>query len=322
MGEDLNTGVISTDNSSSEISGEEISKALDEPDAELPENTEEVVTTPDKPKDNVPKGCPEKFINKDGSVNIENLINSYKGLEPLLNERANWDKERADYLKLKEQVKAQEQARENEARQAGFNSAQEMTQAKEIATLEANEYRRYLHYTDEPETVAKLLDAYEKNPTPELMEDIEMEFSGQINKRVGAIAEQKKLEHSQQAAEYAKTKFYSTAEEVISRAVDENPEIFNYEPFNQMFVNAFTKYGENFTYDDASALINTFQQMKELYRAEFEKEAGIKLQNNQATDKLATITGNNSAPASSQHKEVSIEGLSRGELDKVIRQYI
>ena len=322
MEESLNTSVEGADNSSTEITSEEISKALDEPVAEEPSKTEEVATPKEEPKDNVLEGCPEKFLNKDGTLNAGNLVNAYKELEPLVNERAKWNKERADYLKLKERFEAQEQEKERQAQQAGYSSAQEMSQAREIATLEANEYRRYLHYTDDPESVARLIDAYEANPTQELMEDIEMEFSGQINKRVGAISEQRKQQHNQQAAQYAQTKMLTAAEQVISRTVDENPEMFNYEPFNAMFVNALEKYGENFTYDDANALINTFKQMKDLYRAEFEKEAGVKLENSKATDKLAAITGNNSAPAASQNSEIDFKGLSKGELAKALKQFV
>lgn len=317
---------VQTDNSSDttqEFSTADIEKVLDEPVQQAENNSENVPEenqTDDKKQDNIPQGCPEKFINKDGTVNVENLSKAYKELEPLVNERAEWKKERAELLAAKEQLDAINKQQEQQAQLAGFNSMRDMQNSYEVAALETNEYRKYLSYTDDPGYVASLLENYEHNPSKKLMEQIEVEFSPEVNKRVAILAERKKMAYETEQAQLANTKRMTSIEQVISKAVDENNELFNYEPFKKMFVNAIVKYGDNFTYDDAKVLMSTMQEMKELYQKDFEKQHGTKLQNDEATNKIASISATNSAPAASQN--INIDGMSDKELVKVISKYI
>ena len=45
---------------------------------------------------------PQKFRNKDGSANVSALLKSYKALEPLINEKAKWTKEKESLTQKKQ----------------------------------------------------------------------------------------------------------------------------------------------------------------------------------------------------------------------------
>lgn len=328
MGEEQITSVDTTDNSSSDADlQEQISAALDEPettDKPTDKATDNVVDeepSAKQDKDNTIQ-CPEKFRKEDGSADVEKVLKSYKELEPLVNEKAAWEKERAELLKSKQELDRIYQQQEQNARNAGYSSSLDMQQQLEIAALEANEYAKYLNYTDDPAQVRQMLINYMNNPTPEQMEDIELEFAPEVNKRVAIASERKRIEFETQQQKDAETSTLSKIEDVISQSVDENSEIFEYEPFKNLFLNAIGKYRDNFTIDDAKMLINAMVQMKGLFQAEFEKQHGIKIENDKDTDKLADISGTNSAPAARQLSNADINNMSTSELAKEIRKYI
>ena len=314
--------VSTTDNSNNSEDNlqEEIAKALDEPE------TKETKTETEPQKETQDNGqsidCPDKFKNKDGSVNIENVLKSYKEIEPLVQAKADWEKERAELLEVKKQLDEINQKKDEQARQAGYDSLQDMEQTYEIAAIEANEYAKYLQYVDDPEAVRELLVQYANNPTAKLMEDIEVEFAPEINKRIAVLADRHRQQFAIEQQKQAETMKMASIEDVIAKSVDANEEIFKYAPFKQLFVSTLQRYGDNFTFDDAKALINCFEQMKELYKADFEKQTGAKLQNDKATDKLAGINPLNSAQAATPISNAQIDKMSSTELAKEIRKYI
>jgi hypothetical protein len=316
------------DNSASDGLGldEQIEKALDEPASEPTEAAqEEVVTEPGKnEQDNIIE-CPEKFKNEDGSINIKNLIKSYTGLEPLINQKSSWEKERAELLKYKERLEALDKQKEDNAKQAGFNSALDMQQTYEVAQYEANEYLKYLQYLDDEarENVQNLLYRYANNPSEKLMREIEVEFAPDVNKRIAVQADRMRNKFEQDRQAMAETTRLTNIEDVISKSVDAHNELFNYEPFKNMFVNTLHRFGDNFTFEDAQVLMNTIVELKSAFEEEFKKNSASNEANKLATDKLASILGLNSAPASRQQMDrVDLNKLSNVQLDKLLDKYI
>lgn len=312
----------STDNS--EVTTEQILEALepeqdvepqdDKVDAEK-EETQPSETTEEQP-DNTEE-VPEKFVSADGKADINKILKSYKELEGY---KSKLEKERADLLKIKEQADKEAQAKEQQARNAGYESVLDMQQKHEIAQIEANEYAKYLSVTDEPQEVLKMLQEYATNPSPELMKEIELEFAPEINKQIAIISDRKARDFEILKAQQAETQKYSNIETVISKSIEKNNELFNYEPFKQLVIRTLAKYGDNFTYEDSEILMDTMVQMKELFQKEFENNKNAQIQNNSATDKLSSISGQNSAPSASTPTDIS--NLSDKELAKVIRQFI
>lgn len=311
-----------TDNSYVTYTDAEISDALgydnEEPvETETPKETttDDTVETPTQ--DNTQTEYPDKFKKEDGSVDVDRMFKSYSELESY---KSKLEQERAELNKYKEQVEQMQQEREQQAQQAGFNSAEDMQHKYEVAAFEANEYAKYLAYTDEPEQVRQMLINYQNNPSEQLMEDIEMEFSPDINKKVATASARAQAVYEQQQAQQAENNKLSNIENIIAKTVDVNSQVFDYEPFKKMFVSLLQKYGDAIQPDDTILMVNTMNEMKELYRQEFEKATGTTIANNNATDKLAALSDNKSAPATSQ--PTNWENLSQGELEKYIAKYI
>ena len=166
---------------------------------ETPENTEVTDTpeentqgqettdiTEDKPQ------IPEQFLNQDGTVNVDDLLKSYKELQPLADEKAKWEQEKNELQKQADYAKQLQDAAQLEAQNLGYRNTEEYALITEIAGATANEYMKYLHTVEEPDKVRGLLALYSKNPTPELLERIEDEFSVDVVKNVSVQAERTK----------------------------------------------------------------------------------------------------------------------------------
>lgn len=321
------TTVESTDNSASENLNldEQIEKALDEPETSTVEEPaqEETIEQSEENEDNTIK-CPDKFKNEDGSINVQNLLKSYIGLEPVVNQKANLEKENAELLKAKQQLDELQKQQEVNAKQAGYNSALDMQQSYQVAQFEANEYFKYLQYVDEDSRgeVQNLLYQYANNPSQEIMKAIEVEFSPEINKRIAIQKDRMEQQFESERNQQAETTKMTNIENVISKSVEANNKLFDYEPFKNLFVSTLHKYGENFTYEDAQALMSTVVALKGLFEEEFKKNAAAVDANSKATDKLAAISGQGSAPASGQEDRVDLNKITSTQLDKLLDKYI
>ncbi len=327
MDNELDTSVQeSTDNSSENTANldEQIEQVLDEPVNEDKQANEEPEEKLLDNQDNIIE-CPDKFKNEDGTINVKNLAKSYKELEPLLNQKNTWEKERAELLKAKEQLDAINKQQEENAKSAGFNSALDMQQRYEVARFEANEYLKNLQYVEDEtrRDIENLLYMYANNPSEELMKAIEVEFAPDVNKRIAIQAERMKQQFESNKLQQAETAKMTSIEDVISKSVDAHNDLFNYEPFKKMFVNTLHRFGDNFTFDDAQVLMNTVMELKSLFEEEFKKSSASSDANKKATDKLAAISGINSAPASGQQSEnVDLNKLTNQQLDKLLEKYI
>lgn len=324
MSEEFTSPSVDTDNS--EISLEEqVIKALDEPvdTDEGSDNQEDVAEDVENKEqaDNTFEGVPDKFKNKDGSIDVSKLAKSYRELESMQSSKATqYEQDRAELEALRKEKKEEAERREKEALEAGYESQMDMEQAFTVANFEANEYMKYLQYTDDPEEVEKLIIKYNNTADPAILEEIQMEFSPQITTRIAVQADRIKQDFEKQKAEFEQTQMMGNIENVLGQTVSENPEHFAHKPMKDLFINILGKYGNNFTFADAKLLLGTFDEMKEIYRQEFAKEHGLKIANDKATDKLAAITGTNSAPAASQ--KTSIDKMSNVELAKFVRNCI
>lgn len=325
MDNEQTVSTAATEDNSSTYSEQDIYSALDEPsttqedtqDTEQEESTEEKVET----KDNTQIECPDKFKNQDGTPNWENVLKSYKELESNSSRKeAEWKKERADLLAAKQRLDEIDKISEQQAKNAGYNSFADLTDALTIARTEAEEYAKYVQYTDDPQAVLKMLQQYADNPTQELLEDIELEFAPAINKKVALASDKKQRELSTTKAEREETIMYTNIENVISQSVEHDQQIFQYEPFNNLFAKSIERFGDKFTLEDAKALIGAVNELKSEFKKEFEKEYGMKQQNDKAIDKIASI--NNSSAQSATAYNPDLTGLSDKEVASLISKYI
>lgn len=321
-----------TDNSTEQdFTQEDIMSALKEPEEDGSKaekatevnddnSVEDTPPSQDNKQDN-PLECPDKFKNEDGTANWDKVLKSYKELEPLVNQKAQWEKERAELLSYKQQIEEQQKQYEQTARQQGFNSTQDMEHSYELAALKANEYYKHIRETEEPEKVTQMLIDYANNPNDELLSEIEFEFPSNTIKEVTRLEEQQKQYYNYVASKQAETQKMSNIEGIIGHAVEKHDELFDYAPFKQLFVNALNKYGDRFTNEDAEALMNTMVEMKKLFQEEFTKQSTKDAQNKQATDNIASLNNKNSAPAASQ-KELDISKMTDKQLAKYLQDFV
>lgn len=325
MDNETNATVETTDNSSTtELSlDEQINKAFDEPE-QTTEGKEPVIeeTKQIEKQDNTIE-CPDKFKNEDGSINVQNLLKSYIGLEPIVNQKATLEKENAELLKAKSQLDEMQKQQEQNAKQAGFNSALDMQQTYQVAQFEANEYRKYLQYLDDETraNVQSLLYQYSNNPSSEIMKEIEVEFAPEINKHIAIQKFQIEQQFEAEKNKIAETAKMSNIENVISKSVEANNKLFDYEPFKNLFINTLNKFGDRFTYEDSEALMNTVVALKNLFEEEFKANVASNNANNDATDKLASISGQGSALSDSVDN-IDLNKISSTQLDKLLDKYI
>ena len=300
----MDNEVLSTettqDNSTSDVDTEAlVNELLEEPNEDVETNeapTEEATEAKEEEsKDNTHK-YPEKFL-ENGELNVDKLIEAYSNIEKYSSQLTAQRKQEEQELKqLREWAQFQNQQAQQTARNAGYETAQDYQQAKEIAGLEANEYSKYLHYIEDPEerlAVQELLSDYRTNPSKSLLNRIEMEFAPEINKLVGIEAFKKQQQFDNQKQTDAETLKMTNIEGVISEAMQTNRELFDDEAFNTLFVNTLYRYGDNFTIEDANILMSAIKQMQASAVEAYKKSIDVAKDNEKATDKLATITGTN-----------------------------
>lgn len=319
----VSTPEVVPDNSQEDSASldEQIAKALDEPEEETPSEEPKTDVPPEQPKvekpqDNTVK-CPDKFKKEDGSVDVDNLLKSYTELESMASSKQTaWDKERAE---LQSKVDAFNKQQEEQAQQYGFNSPQEMANAYELINTEANEYYRYINSTDDPATVTQMLRDYINNPSEELREEIELEFSPEIIRRVAATTERKRFQLEQQSQQYAQTAEMTKIEETIRQLCEKHNAILQDENVKKFVVDQFNKFGSGLDYETASAMLSLLEARESSLKQTVNDIASK--QNTQATDKLAAISNSSSAP-SSDDNEVDFDKLSPKEQAKLIDKYL
>ena len=299
----------------------EIAKVLDEPDENTSEDTQEGQEAPsnDEPKDNTIE-CPEKFKNKDGSVNIENLVKSYTELESSTSQqKASWEKEKAELQKAKEQLDAYNKQQEEQAKQAGFNSQQDMQNMYELISTEANEYYKYIGQTDDPERVTGMLQDYINNPTLEKREDIELEFSPEVIRNVTIATERRRYQLEQASQTNAQTQEMMKVENTIQQLCDKHNDILQDEKVKDFVVAQFTKFGSALDFETASAMLTLLEQREGGYKKTVDNLTAQ--ENKKATDKLAAISNSSSAPGGDDDW-ANFDSLSPSQQEKIIGKYL
>lgn len=290
---------------------------------ETPENTEVTAptentsagekttqTTEDKPQ------IPEQFLNQDGTVNVDDLLKSYNELQPLAEEKAKWEQEKTELQKQADYAKQLQDAAQLEAQNLGYRNTEEYALITEIAGATANEYSKYLHTVEEPDKVRGLLALYSKNPTPELLERIEDEFSVDIVKNVSVLAERTKNQILQQQQEQRYETIKQEAETFVQNSIKDFPDWFKIPEFTNFFADALRVKGDRF---ETAAFIKHLENLKEYFRKEFIAEQNAHKENNKELDNLKNLT-----PKSIQQNTSSknIDDYSPEELDKAISELV
>lgn len=276
---------------------------------ETKENTE-TDKVEDKPQ------LPEEFLNQDGTVKVDDLIKSYNELKPLLSQKEQWEQEKAQLQQQAEYAKQIQEQAQTEAENLGYKNPEEYAFITEIANAQANEYLKYLHTVGEPDKVRGLLALYAKNPTPELLERIEDEFSVDIVKHVSVLGER----YKNQLIQYQQNQRYETlkqeAESFVNNSINDFPEWFKIPEFTQFFADALKIKGDRF---ETAAFIKHIENLKAYFRKEFEQEQNANKENKSEIDSLKNLSPKNKQVNPSSK---NLDDYSPEELDRAISQYI
>lgn len=290
---------------------------------ETPENTEVTDTPEDNPEgQETPENTedksqiPEQFLNQDGTVNVDDLLKSYNELQPLTDEKAKWEQEKTELQKQADYAKQIQEQALLQAQNLGYQNTEEYALITEIAGATANEYSKYLHTVEEPDKVRGLLALYSKNPTPELLERIEDEFSVDIVKNVSVLTERTKNQIIQQQQEQRYETIKQEAETFVQNSIKDFPDWFKIPEFTNFFADALRVKGDRF---ETAAFIKHLENLKEYFRKEFIAEQNANKENNKELDNLKNLT-----PKTIQQNTSSrnIDDYSPEELDKAIGELI
>lgn len=278
------------------------------------ENNTEVEEAPET-TDNKPQ-VPEQFLNQDGTIKVDDLINSYNELQPLAEEKAQWEKEKTELQKQADYSKQLQEQAQIEARNLGYKNSEEYALITEIADVTSNEYLKYLHTVEEPDRVRGLLAIYSKNPTPELLEKIEDEFSVDVVKNVSILAERAKNQILQKQYEQKFEIIKQEAETFVQNAIKDFPEWFEIPEFTNFFADALKIKGDRF---ETTAFVEHIKKLKEYFKKEFIAEQNASKENKTEIDTLKNLS-----PKTIQQKTTvkNIDDYSPEELEKAIGELV
>lgn len=264
---------------------------------------------------------PKKFKNKDGSLNIQKLANSYKALEPLINEKSEWEKQKLD-LEGKAQIAEQLTKQQDElAKQFGFDSfdalkakQQEMQTNTQMATFEANVYANYLSLCENPQEVRDLLIQYAQNPSKGLKDQINELFPIEVIEKVAEDRASFKNQLAIQKQQQDRAVNAKRAEEHINNVVTEYKDWFENKEFANVYALAFQYLGIDL---DASKMFPAMQALKDSWIKDYENSKATKLENDDAVKVLEGLSPNSTQKPKST-LNVDINTIEPDKLDKLI----
>ena len=276
------------------------SKTTDVPESVENEAVNEESEQSSNLQQNRTQRVPKKFIDKDGNVKVDELAKSYLALEPLINEKAQWTKEKQN---LVEQLNRQ-------------SLIPPQTTQKALSFLQAGNYAKMLNESINPEETKVLLEKFKQNPTPELLSQIEDNFSKANVKKV-AVTSQKELQLVNQ-------KIFKQNLEQLKNHMDnfrnqtlEKYRSYFYNPaFCKLFNKAFELTGTNL---DVASLVNMLDEYAKTKLLEFQLHKKRQDENADATSELTGMI-----PSSKAKKRETLPDVNLLEIeDKVLlKKYI
>ena len=251
---------------------------------------------------------PEKFLKEDGTPDYERMAKSYLELEPLVNEKAQWSKEKIDLEQKAQLADNYKQQQDVMAKNLGFENYQALEQHQnqlnfntQMAKYEANEYAKYLNQAENPAETRELLMLYSQQPSPELLAEIESRFTGDVHKKVGenmaGVKQQIQQQNMQQTYETEK----ESARTYLVDVTEKYGDYFKNEAFTNMFGLAFKELGTKL---DAPTLISAMDAYKDSVIKEYESSKQAKAENDKAKSDLSGLNPGGENVNNGQEKNI------------------
>ena len=294
------------------IETEDNSENLNEQEPETTDNSEKENTEPEGNDNNDGNG--EELIGGKFKTQ-EELLKAYQEQEKQVGTMSN---EVGELRKVKDEYDKILQHQEELAHVYGFDSAaeleaysQQLQADNDVAAFTADEYLKNINECEFPDEMRGLLLKYKQNPTPDLLNMIEEEFSNSIIKNVaqnvalfkGQLANQKQqaLEEQQMAA----------AREYLDDVTKKYSDYFKDEAFRNIYADLFKAYGPDLKTDYVVDLLEKYAQSR---ISQYQKNEALKKENATSTD---SFEGLNDSPPEGSSK--SVLEMSEDELKKALR---
>ncbi|MEI7474695.1 MAG: hypothetical protein WCK67_07935 [bacterium] len=314
MTDNLNTEPVNSDNSN----------------VNKPENIDDKavnsVTTNDESNNQDDFAIPEKFLKEDGTPDYQKLTKSYKELEPLLGEKAQWSKEKTELEQKAQYAEQVKQQQDVMAKNFGFNSYNDFEKHQEqlqfnsqMANYEADEYAKYLNQSDNPAETRELIMLYKQHPNPELLAEIESRFTGDIHKKVGENLALVKQNIQQQQIQQSYEKEKESATQYLTDVTTQYADHFKNDAFTNMFGLAFKELGTNL---DTKTFISAMDAYKDSIIKDYESSKQTNAENDNAKQGLADLNPNGKhINNNSSFQEKNILSMSEEEIKKEFNKY-
>lgn len=287
-------------------------------------NVQEPLNNDDNSNDNGNKE-PENSEN-DGNENqqskkfgtLDDALKGYSELEKKLGQQSNelgeLRKQAEENQALKKQIA---DLQLTEAKEKGFDSVKSYQYHKDIAQFTADEYSKHLQECEFPDEMVRLLNEYKNNPSAELLETIESQFSVETLKDVAgksAIFEGQLQAKENEALE---NEIKLSVQQYLNENVTKYADKFKNPAFAALYGEAFRAYGCELRTDKFVELMDSFADAT---IKEFRIKNGIKEENTKATNEITGLGGTTGSAAKGNGK--SLTDMSEDELDEMLDRLI
>jgi len=203
-----------------------------------------------------------------------------------------------------------------EAQKKGFQDVKSYQNHKEVANFVANEYAQHIQECEFPDEMVNLLDEYRKNPTDDLLETIESQFSVETLKDVAGKNALFKGQLQQREQEALESGVKTSAQQYLDENVNKYADRFQNPAFAALYGEAFRAYGCNLNTDKFVELMDNFAES--IIKAKGIVN-GINKENHNDTDEIAGLTNGNTGKTRSGK---SLLQLSEQDLSKRLDELI
>lgn len=252
-----------------------------------------------KTNDSQAPEIPNKFLNKDGSTNISSLVKSYKELEPLLNEKANWVKEKALLTSQLSKFKTQ-------------------NVFSDLSKYSIALYEKVLERSSDIEKAKSLIEQLKQNPSEESIKELESLFPSDVVKEVFMEASQSHVSESIEIYKKLQEADFQKAESYLVPIVEKNLEILKNPVAASIFGEVFNNFGPAL---DSEWFFEKLNQLKEAFILDYQKSQSINKEKDSAVSAAAKLSPNSSTKGGDSLLHRNALDLSPKELDKMLDEY-
>lgn len=283
--------------------------------SEIDENTEPSNDDNSQENDQEPESKEESDAEKSRFANIEEATKAHAELQKKLGLQSN---ELGELRKKVAEAEERETSKKlQEAQSKGFESVSEYENSKEVAIFTADRYAEHLNECEFPDEMNNLLEEYRKDPSDELLEAIESQFSLGTIKKVAGKAEHFKGELQARDNEALMKEIKDSAANYLNENVSKHQELFKNPAFATLYGEAFRAYGCDLDTDKFVELMVNFAET--VKKAEAIKK-GIDDENYDETSEIAGVSSVGSSANTKCGK--SLLTMSSAELDKRLDELI